>query len=175
MEAPITITQRELLSLAPKVRTQIADVTIKKRIPREPVAQAMIKEVTDEDKLTLKCSATEKHNEHMPAAYVLTTHPPTANTLILPNPYETYLRDGPPTATDADFDVVMAPESNMLRAITLVIDGQEKVEAILDPGCQVVAMLEEISLTLTIPYDPTVWLSMMSATGAVDKTLGIQL
>src|SRR5258708_10150817 len=61
----------------------------------------------------------------------------------------------------------------MLRAITPVIDRQEKVEAILDPGCQVVAMSEEISLVLAIPYDPTVRLSMMSANGEVDKMLGI--
>ena len=61
----------------------------------------------------------------------------------------------------------------MLRAITPVIDGQEKVEAILDPGCQVVAMSEEISLALAIPYDLTVWLSMMLANGEVDKMLRI--
>jgi len=173
MEAPITITQRELLSLAPKVCAQIADITIKKHIPHEPVVQAMIEEVTDEDEPTPKRSTTEKHNEHMPVAYVLATHTPPADTLILPDPYETYLRDGPPTTADADFDVVTAPESNTLRAITPVINGQEKVEAILDPRCQVVAMLEEISLTLAIPYDLTVQLSMMSANGEVDKTLGI--
>src|SRR5258708_21778295 len=61
----------------------------------------------------------------------------------------------------------------MLRAITPVIDRQEKVEAILDPRCQVVTMSEEISLALAIPYNLTVRLSMMSANGEVDKTLGI--
>src|SRR5713226_3889643 len=34
-------------------------------------------------------------------------------------------------------------------------------------------MSEEISLALTIPYDPMVRLSMMSANREVDKTLGI--
>src|SRR5258708_8517398 len=61
MEAPITITQRELLSLAPEVCAQIVDITIKKHIPCEPVAQAMIEEVMDKDKPTLKCSTTDKH------------------------------------------------------------------------------------------------------------------
>src|SRR5258708_16961727 len=67
----------------------------------------------------------------------------------------------------------IATESNTLRAINPVIDGQEKVEAILDPRCQVVAMSEEISLALAIPYNLMVWLSMMSANGEVDKMLGI--
>ncbi len=83
MEAPITITQRELLSLAPEVHMQIVDITIKKRIPCELVAQAMIKEVTDEDEPTPKYSTTEKHNEHMPAAYVLATYTPPADTPIV--------------------------------------------------------------------------------------------
>ena len=33
METPITVTQRELLSLAPEVRSQVADATIKRRVP----------------------------------------------------------------------------------------------------------------------------------------------
>ena len=32
METPITVTQRELLSLAPEVRARVADVTVKKRV-----------------------------------------------------------------------------------------------------------------------------------------------
>ena len=143
METPITITQRELLSLAPEVHAQIADVTIKKHIPCEPVAQAMIEEVMDEDELAPRSNAAKKHNKHMPVAYVLATRTPPADALILPDPYETYLRDGPPTTANTDFNMVTAPESNMLRAITPVIDGQEKVEAILDPGCQVVTTVAQ--------------------------------
>jgi hypothetical protein len=40
MEAPITVTHRELLSLAPEVRNQIADATIRKRVPREVTTQS---------------------------------------------------------------------------------------------------------------------------------------
>ena len=35
METLITVTQRELLSLAPEVRARVADVTVKKRVPRD--------------------------------------------------------------------------------------------------------------------------------------------
>ena len=46
---PVTITQKELLSLAPEVRAQVADATVKRRMPREPLVQAMIEEVDGDD------------------------------------------------------------------------------------------------------------------------------
>ena len=54
-----------------------------------------------------------------------------------------------------------------------MVDGQERVEAILDPGCQVVAMSEEVCNTLTLHYDPTVRLNMVSANSGVDQSLGL--
>jgi hypothetical protein len=44
----------------------------------------------------------------------------------------------------------------MLCAILLIADGQKKVEAILDPGCQIVTMLEEICNALALPYNSTI-------------------
>ena len=92
METPITVTQRELLSLAPEVRTQMADATIRKRIPRDPAAQtanrapvahAMIEEVPDED----DPDSTKKestHVSHMPAAFAAAVRAPVVvPTLVL--------------------------------------------------------------------------------------------
>ena len=70
-------------------------------------------------------------------------------------------------------DMVVAAESNVLRAILPVIDGQDRVEAILDPGCQIVAMSKEVSNALALPYDPTVRLNMVSANGGIDQSLGL--
>jgi hypothetical protein len=47
MESPITITQRELLSLSPEVRAQLADVTARKRLSRDNPALVMTNEVPD--------------------------------------------------------------------------------------------------------------------------------
>ena len=44
MATPITVTQRELLSLAPEVWTQVAKAMIKQRIPQEAAAQAMLED-----------------------------------------------------------------------------------------------------------------------------------
>ena len=191
MEMPVTVTQRELLSLAPEIRTQVADITVRKRVQREPFMQAMIEEVDSDDddegkylprdtigrnyEATRATQAT-----HMPAAFAAAAnraHPvaanrvPPANATIIPDPYEAYLR----THTDntAEQGIVVAAESNALRAILPTIEGQEKVEAILDPGCQIVAMSEEISNALALPYDPTIRLNMISANGGVDQSLGL--
>ena len=49
MATPVTVTQRELLSLAPKVHTQVADATVKRHVPREPLVQTIIEEVDGDD------------------------------------------------------------------------------------------------------------------------------
>jgi hypothetical protein len=64
-------------------------------------------------------------------------------------------------------------ESNALRAILPMIADQEQVEAILDPGCQIVAMSEEVCIALGIVYDPNVRLNMVLANGGVDQSLGL--
>ena len=67
----------------------------------------------------------------------------------------------------------MAAESNALCTILPLVDCKEQVEAILDPGCQVVAMSEEVCNMLVLPYDPDVHLNMVSANGRVDQSLGV--
>ena len=190
METPITVTQRELLSLAPEMRTQVAEATVRKRVPRDPVTltmveetsgpddpipkqvrfepmpRATIEEVPDEDDRTA-------HNTHMPNAYAVTVRVPPLNATIIADPFETYLREHPDSHHTPDSKIVVAAESRALRAILPVVDGQDKVEAILDPGCQIVAMSEEVCNALALHYDPTIRLHMMSANGGVDQSLGL--
>jgi hypothetical protein len=54
-----------------------------------------------------------------------------------------------------------------------VVDGQDQVKAILDPGCQVVTMSEEVCNTLAITYNPDIRLSMVSANRGIDQLLGL--
>jgi hypothetical protein len=162
MELPITVTQRELLSLAPELRAQVADATIKRRVPRE-TAQVLIEEIDSRE---------EEDNSaqlaHMPAAFATaaTTQDATAE------PQEHYLKTVH-VAADPQDDVQVAAESNALRAILPVVDNQDQIEAILDPGCQVVAMSEEVCNALAIAYDPDDRLNMISANGGVDQSLGL--
>ena len=67
----------------------------------------------------------------------------------------------------------MVVESSALRTIMLTVDNQNKVEAILDPRCQIVAMSEEVCNALALPYDPTIRLNMVLANGGVNQSLGL--
>lgn len=175
MDATITVTQRELLSLSPEVRTQIADITVRKRMAREQAAMAMVEDVTDEEDETFLRSleqAQATQAAHMPAAFATAARIPPANATIIADPFEAYLRDGS-TETKAADPFHVAAESNALRAILPIVDGQDKIEAILDPGCQIVAMSEEVCNALALPYDPVIRLNMVSANGGVDQSLGL--
>ena len=109
----------------------------------------------------------------MPNAYVVTVWVPPPNTTIIADPFETYLQEHPDSHHIPDSKIIIAAESRALWAILPVVDGQDKVEAILDPGCQIVAMSEEVCNALVLHYDPTIRLHMMSANGGVDQSLGL--
>ncbi len=53
-------------------------------------------------------------------------------------------------------------ESNLLCVILPMVAGQEQIEAILDPRCQIVMMSEEVGTTLVLLYDPSVQLNMVA-------------
>jgi hypothetical protein len=96
--------------------------------------------------------------------------PPTGSTVI-PDVYETYLktlRAGQPPE-----DLVVAKESHSLRSMHLVIDNQETVESIIDPGSQIIAMSEDVCHDLGLIYDPTIRITLQSANGELDKSLGL--
>ena len=133
-------------SVTPELRAQVVDTTIKRRIPRE-TAQILIEEIDKGRNYHNK----DTQDLHMPAAFTAARTQPN-NT---DNPHDGYLNMLPETS-DPQEEVEVAAKSNALRAILPTVDGQDKIEAILDPGCQVVAMSEEVCNVLAIAYDPSV-------------------
>ena len=127
----------------------------------------MIEEVTDDNEPS-PCSQRLAQATHMPAAFTAARVPP-ADATVIADPYKVYLHEH----KHGEPDMVVAAESNVLRAILLVIDGQDRVEAILDPRCQIVAMSKEVLNALALPYDPSVRLNMVSANGGIDQSLGL--
>jgi hypothetical protein len=169
LEIPITITQRELLSIAPEIRAQIADAMARKCIPKETIAQAIIEELPHDNGLMQPSDIpkrSEKHLTHMPATFAATVQSITTGEEI-----ETYFSTE--HKDQQDQPVLVAAESNALHAILPIIDGQDKIEAILNPGCQIMAMSEEIANALALSYDPTIKLNMISANGGIDQSLGL--
>ena len=108
MEAPITITQRELLSLAPEVRSQVREVTTTRRVATEKPAHTFVVE-EDEDTVGTNASA---------FAYQHASHrtPPEGSTII-PDPIEAYYKSLKP-GQQPDLDhLTVAKESTAIRSL----------------------------------------------------------
>jgi len=176
MSTEVTVTQRELLSLSPEVRSQVREAVSAKR----NAANNAVKEIhtlAEDDALPFALDDIEPAEAPAspPVAMLMQSiqQPvvPPPGALIVPDPYETYLKSLPSGATPEL--LVVAKESSALRSIFPLVDNQQHIEGILDPGSQIIAMAEEVCLDLGLVYDPTVVLHMQSANGEVDPSLGL--
>ena len=172
MEAPVTITQRELLSLSPEVRSQVREVTTTRRIPNNPPA-------TVQNALQLDEGPDEEDLDHASTQTIFAQpcsihgRAPPRGSIIVPDPIERYYRSLPPGQEPDPDRLVIAKESIAVRSIFAVIDNTERKECILDPGCQIVAMSEDTCHELALVYDPAIKLNMQSANGTTDWSLGL--
>ena len=64
-------------------------------------------------------------------------------------------------------------ESSVLHTTLLVVSGQDKIEAILNLGCQIVVISKEVCNALALYYDPTIYLNMMLVNSGIDQSLGL--
>lgn len=86
------------------------------------------------------------------------------------DPVEAFLQTQKPGEKE---DFVVAKESAALRAVVPRVNGELDVESILDPGCQVVCASEAVWNALGLPYDPTITITLQSANGGLDSSLGL--
>jgi len=176
MAASVTLTQRELLSLSPEVRSQVREATSAKRTqPKESNAKE-IHTYAEDDSLAGALDDLEQSNPQYETTSTFINavhqpHTPPPGSIVIPDPYETYVSSLPPGAVPDR--LVVAKESSALRSIHPLVDHQRHVEAILDPGSQIIAMAEDICFDLGLVYDPTIVLNMQSANGEVDQSLGL--
>jgi hypothetical protein len=185
MSTAVTITQRELLSLSPEVRSQVREATSAKRnAPKEGPKEVLALDGSQSDTIdpfdeqvfeshpTGGLLYPEDSPPSTPANIVArqSIQPPDG-ALIVPDPYEVYLKNLP--EGQAPDVLIVAKESSALRSILPLVDNQQRVESILDPGSQIIAMSEDVCMDLALIYDPTIILNMQSANGEIDKSLGL--
>jgi hypothetical protein len=91
--------------------------------------------------------------------------------ITVPDVYETYINSLAPGERPIPLNV--AQESHVLQSITMVIDNREEVEGIIDPGSQIIAMLEAVCHDIGLAYDLSIKLNMQSANGKIDQSLGL--
>jgi hypothetical protein len=97
--------------------------------------------------------------------------PPDA--LVASDDFDEYYRTLPTGQSPDKAKLHVAKESSALRAVVPLVNNHLKVESILDPGCQIIAMSEDVCHELALPYDPSIVLHMESANGNVDPSLGL--
>ncbi|EIM84042.1 uncharacterized protein STEHIDRAFT_61979 [Stereum hirsutum FP-91666 SS1] len=156
MAQNITVSQKELLSLAPELRNLVREVCSARRQAVET------NQATPETVLGL-------HQATQPVPHQPGT--PLPGSLVIPDVYETYLKSLPPGATLDT--LVVSQESAALRAINPLVDHQLHVECILDPGSQIIAMSDAVCNELALIYDPSFRLNMQSANGELNLSLGL--
>ena len=168
MDASVTITQRELLSLSPEVRAQMRDSTTTRRIPTAPIGAASVslQAVVDEDDVTVDTapSFVLRHAE----GFV-----PPPGSLVITDPILAYYESLEPGEIPNIDRLTVARESTAIRSVYALVDACQKKECTVDPGCQVVAMSEATCHSLGLAYDPAIRLHMESANGTMDWSLGL--
>jgi len=168
LNMPVTLTQCKLLSISPEVQVQLRDAITTHHIPnKDSTQQNLTKEFTPnfENDLTpqLPMPAVSPH---------INQHPPPGATII-PDHFETYIHSLSPGETLDLNQLIVVKESYTLCAIQRLVDNTLCIESILDPGCQIIAMSEEVCHELSLSYDPSIWLNMQSANRTVDQSLGL--
>ncbi|KAI0326316.1 hypothetical protein GY45DRAFT_1348437 [Cubamyces sp. BRFM 1775] len=153
----LTVSMEELLSILPELRSQFREKITPRRVAAETrtVAFAEADEVVEDAANGVCCSG----------------KPLEPDGVIVPDPYEVYLRDLAPSREATELSV--AKESHALRSIVGLVDNKEYVEVIVDPGCMIIAMSEHVCHALSLAYDPSIRLNMVSVNGETDKSLGL--
>jgi len=175
MNAQITVTQRELLSLSPEYRSQVRDVVTTRRVANKDgnTAQNLL-DTDEQDEYSAEQLLNTVYDTPSPYSVKHALHKtPPAGSLVITDAYEAYYKSlGNNEAPDPD-QLFVAIESGAVRSIHALIDNSQRKECIMDPGCQIVSMSEITCHELGLAYDPSIVLHMVSANGNVNPSLGL--
>lgn len=166
MKSPfVTLSPEELFSISPEIRNKFKEAISSKRIMPLDVNSYDVNEYQAEP------FSPQSHLDPDEIFRHIIPPLPKEGSIVVPDPYEVYFRNVPQGQIPERMTV--AKESHALRSIVMLLDGREKVECIVDPGSQIVAMSEDVCHDLGLTYDPAIRLNMQSANGDVDQSLGL--
>ncbi|KZT08425.1 uncharacterized protein LAESUDRAFT_649155 [Laetiporus sulphureus 93-53] len=159
----ISVSLEELLSISSDVRSKYCKACTLERIQPGPQIMSACYEASSD--LPVDAIIAASHDStHFAAAEP-------GSKSIVPDPYEVYLHH---IHKHSEPDQLMvAKESHALCSVIGLVDNKENVEAIIDLGCQIIAMSENVCHALGLIYSPTVKLNMQSTNGEVNQSLSI--
>src|SRR5271163_3900593 len=177
LQHPINLTVEDLLNVSEPVRQELKKLLTKKRVEKKTV--------------TFATEANEK-SEYFPEAEKVVTRDdlmidrlPSVTyeiidedrsdlkkgSIVIGDPVLQYLATLQPG--EKPKNIVVARESQGLRAVYPLINNVGEVESLLDPGSQIVSIAKSVAKELEIPWDPDITIEMESANRSVERTLGL--
>src|SRR5277367_3588991 len=177
---PINLTTKDLLNVSEQARQELKKLLTKKRLEEKAVSFVQEPEtVTDEEGPEKEAELFEDSGQinasQLPEAmYEISTEEKDGipeGSLIVSDPVVQYLNTMAPG--EKPKTVIVASESQGLRAVYPLINYVGKVESLLDGGSQIVSMAKNVAVDLEIPWDPDITVQMQSANRSLEQTLGL--
>jgi hypothetical protein len=169
LKNPISITTEDLLNVSESARQELRKLLTKKRVEKPEVA-FVVGIGTDTSKESMTISV-----ESLPGVSYEILEEETKGVpkgaLIIGDPVVQYLSTLQPG--EKAKKVVVASESQGLRAVYPLINSVGEVESLLDSGSQIVSMAKNVAIDLEISWDPDITVHMQSANRSLEQTLGL--
>ena len=166
LKAPVNVTTEDLLNISQTARQELKKLLTKKRVEKQV---ALMTTGEHEEKQNVI------HAEQLPSASYEVLEEERGGipkgAVVIGDPVEQYLGNLQPG--EKPKKVVVAQESLGLRAVYPLINGEARVESLLDGGSQIVSMSMETAIELKIAWDPDITVHMESANRALEQTLGL--
>ena len=175
---PISISAERLLNVSEPMRQELKKMLTKKRLENKTVTLAADVEVIESEDLMADPEPLEVNTisiDKLPSAsFEITTEDMDGvpkGSIVISDPVVQYLSTLQPG--EKPKSIIVARESQSLRAVYPLINHVGKVESLLDGGSQIVSMLRAVAVELEITWDPDITVQMQSANRTLEQTLGL--
>lgn len=166
LDLEINIPLRSLAGVSNAVQKEIKKQVTKTRLPAEADSQVNLlvegsnsPSIRVETLPTAACVIVTEVIDEIPEGYMVAYDPVVQ--FLLEN------KNAEPS------DLIVAKQSEPLRAIYTTINGIGQEECLLDDGSMIVSMAKEVAVQLGLTWDPSIRINMESASNHVEKTLGL--
>ena len=179
LKRPINLTTEDLLNVSEQARQELKKLLTKKRLEKKTAFVQEPELVPDDEEAERENRFVESNEQinasQLPeATYEISTEERDGipkGSLIVSDPVVQYLNTMAPG--EKPKTVIVASESQGLRAVYPLINHVGEVESLLDGGSQIVSMAKEVAVDLEIPWDPDITVQMQSANRSLEQTLGL--
>ena len=175
LQHPISLTAEDLLNVSEPVRLELKKLLTKQHVEKKSVTFTGERSKVDGPLRDLSGTLTRKSISELPEA---TCEIPNDDhegmkkgDVVIGDPVSQYLATfGPGKKPKL---VVVAKESQGLRAVYPLINRVGEVELLLDSGSQIILMVRNVAENLEVNWDLDITIEVESANWSVEKTLGL--